>query len=360
MKWLFPKYLEQIRTICRAKEVRAMLLEKQCNIAWLGISRSFVGIAAEIGVIQVLVTDETVCLIANNIEAARIYEEERIDEAFPLEIHTYPWYEPYRRDELVCLLSANSFISDCACEPEMLHLRIQLDAPQIALLTDLGADAAQVMTRAVKSVRRGMAEWEISAQIGKGCLELGMEPVVNLVAADGRILRYRHPLPTAKKAQELVMLVLGARRHGLYACITRFVAFEPLSKELIDKRNAVYEIENCAHQSSVEGAVLGDVFRDIVKTYEQTGFPDEWRMHHQGGICGYNSRECKADFNSTLVIKKGMCLAWNPSVSGFKSEDTILVQGKKQIVLTETPELAAVEIFYQGKSCIKPDIHIIK
>ena len=62
--------------------------------------------------------------------------------------------------------------------------------------------------------------------------------------------------------------------------------------------------------------------------------PPWWRLHHQGGPTGYASREVIATPHTAVPIEVGQAFAWNPSITGAKSEETF--------VLTETgPEVVA-------------------
>lgn len=58
------------------------------------------------------------------------------------------------------------------------------------------------------------------------------------------------------------------------------------------------------------------------------GFPGEWRAHFQGGPVGYRSREfdvVPGTASAATVITLGAAFAWNPTVQGGKSEDTLIV-----------------------------------
>jgi hypothetical protein len=74
-----------------------------------------------------------------------------------------------------------------------------------------------------------------------------------------------------------------------------------------------------------------------VDEYIRAGYPDEWRLHHQGGAAGYEPREYFAFPESTDLVTPGQVYAWNPSITGSKSEDTILVGEKGNEILTEIP-----------------------
>jgi Xaa-Pro aminopeptidase len=75
-------------------------------------------------------------------------------------------------------------------------------------------------------------------------MELGIEPVVNLAAADGRIFDYRHPLPTNRSVDHYVLIVLGGRRNGLVASVSRLVYFGDIPEELQRRHRAVTEVDS--------------------------------------------------------------------------------------------------------------------
>jgi hypothetical protein len=51
----------------------------------------------------------------------------------------------------------------------------------------------------------------------------------------------------------------------------------------------------------------------------------EWQLHHQDGPAGYEPREYVATPDSADAVSVGQVYAWNPSITGTRSEDTILV-----------------------------------
>ena len=80
--------------------------------------------------------------------------------------------------------------------------------------------------------------------------------------------------------------------------------------------------------------MLAEAFADCRRFYADAAFPDEWRLHHQGGLTGYGSGELIATPRTDHVIEPGQAFAWNPSVTGAKAEETF--------VLTEAgPEVVA-------------------
>jgi len=97
---------------------------------------------------------------------------------------------------------------------------------------------------------------------------------------------------------------------------------------------------------------VADVFKDGVSAYARTGFADEWKLHHQGGPTGYATRYSRATFSSAGHVSAGQAYAWNPSITGTKSEDTILVLESGPEVISGDPSWPMVE----GLPVPRPDI----
>jgi Xaa-Pro aminopeptidase len=131
------------------------------------------------------------------------------------------------------------------------------------------------------------------------------------------------------------MIVASAQRGGLYANLTRIAWLDDPEPEVARRQAACDEIlARMRIEATRPGRTLADAFDDVRRLYAETGFPDEWRRHHQGGITGYASREVIATPYTQVEIEPGMAFAWNPSVTGAKAEETF--------VLTESgPELVA-------------------
>jgi Xaa-Pro aminopeptidase len=64
----------------------------------------------------------------------------------------------------------------------------------------------------------------------------------------------------------------------------------------------------------------------LKSAYAKFGHADDIYKHHQGGTCGYLSRETVATPLTNDVLDVGMAVAWNPSLAGAKLEDTFLIR----------------------------------
>ncbi len=191
------------------------------------------------------------------------------------------------------------------------------------------------MDEAIRAVKPGMTEYQIAALIAAASLNRGVQPIVNLVATDERIFSFRHPLPTEKRMDRYAMLVLCGRRAGLVSSITRLVHFGKLGEPIRQKAQATAQVDATMILETRPGKTLGQIFARTEAAYAKAGFPGEWKLHHQGGPAGYEPREFVAapDNNDTVLV--GQAYAWNPSITGTKSEDTILVGEKSSEVITQ-------------------------
>lgn len=146
-----------------------------------------------------------------------------------------------------------------------------------------------------------------------------------LAAGERRLPLYRHPLPTDEPLQKRAMLVVCARSQGLYANLTRFVRFAPPDEEQLQREQHLREIEAVALTASRPGVTLDVIYRALRSAYEARGYHDAIRQHHHGGLTGYLAREVIATPTTAQVLGEGMVLAWNPSLTGTKIEDTFVI-----------------------------------
>jgi Xaa-Pro aminopeptidase len=183
-----------------------------------------------------------------------------------------------------------------------------------------------------------------------------MIPTVNLVATDQRIFDYRHPVPTDKKLDKYAMLILCGRQYGLVCSITRLIHFGSLSEELKGKAQAVAQIDAAMITATRPGIQMNRIFEVGQKEYELTGYKDEWRKHHQGGPAGYLPREIIVNEKTDIPVAEGHVFAWNPSISGVKSEDTFLVGPEESHFLTEIEDWPVIEVQIDSEIVSRPAI----
>jgi Xaa-Pro aminopeptidase len=351
----FQNKLQHVHKLIREESIDGILFTQQKNVSWLTGGRSFVNTASEKAVASILVTPTSNCLIVSNIEVERLMDEEvkcKFDH-----IEVYPWYEPARIDEIVA--KEGTIQTDVTLEHKLMSLRTVLISEGELQLRELGKDTAAAIERTVFELKQGETEYEIAARLAKKCIEREVEPIVNLVAVDDRVYSRRHPLPTSLALKDYAMLVVCGRRNGQVVSATRLVHFGTMPRGLVKRHRAVVNIDAVMIANTTQNASFSDLFQVMKQAYQEEGFSEEWKFHHQGGLSGYNTREQLLFPNdSNNRVLQGQVYAWNPSIAGVKSEDTIYIGENGPEIISYTGEFPMVEVEVEGKNILRPDILI--
>ncbi|HEX6291323.1 MAG TPA: M24 family metallopeptidase [Herpetosiphonaceae bacterium] len=349
---------ERLHDLMRRHGADAVWLTQTANVAWLsGGNRSYIDATTDYGVAALLVTPDRRYVLTNTIEGERLRHEEGFAD---WEIVAEPWFQaPARFDELtkgMRVLADRPHPTAIDVSADLIKLRAPLTPPEIERYRALGHDAGAALARAARAVERGMTEHAIAGLIARETFAIGAFPTVVLVASDERLQTVRHPLPTDRRVQRVVMMVLCARRHGLIANLTRIVHVGPAPDELQRRIKAVSQIDATAIAATRPGARIAEVFAQIRQAYADVGFADEWRNHHQGGACSYGGRDYIATPESAEVVNAPQAFAWNPSVPGAKSEDTVLITEAGAEILTPSPDWPIQRYEVGGQTIERPAV----
>ncbi len=221
---------------------------------------------------------------------------------------------------------------EAAFAAELRAARASLLPAELARYRVLAREVAVAVTTVASSSGPRDTELDIAGRLAEQVVAMGAEPVVVLVAGESR-LGYRHPLPTGAELGAKAMLVVGARRNGMIASLTRWVSFSPSS---LDARLAAVEAD--VLDATRVGRSIGSVFDDLVSSYARHGFDrDEWRNHHQGGPTGYFGRDPRAVSSLGDLVQQNHAFAWNPSAFAAKAEDTVIATSAGIELLTVDP-----------------------
>jgi Xaa-Pro aminopeptidase len=374
---LFQARIALIQAFLRKCDYDGILLSRADNFAMAtGGKRNFVSIASDMGAASLFVTrDGKTYFVGNNIERTRVIAEEL--GAFGCEIRDFFWFDgaaatTVKREFSGTLVSDDGSLGENV-NGKLTYLRSLLTLDEIEKYRVLGRRAAESITAVLETIRQGDTEAEIAARlIAEGARRQCYVPVA-LIAADERIARHRHPLPSfspllapgegEKPVKGYVMVVGGFLKEGLVVSMTRFKRVGELPKGVEDSHERICAVEAIAQENTQRGKTLGDAFAACQSAYATFGFnANEWRNHHQGGATGYAGRTCKGAPGETFPILDpqwekiaggilgeeltlGQAFAWNPSAPGVKSEDTftLLPDGAQEIV-SKTPNLPEVNL----------------
>jgi Xaa-Pro aminopeptidase len=330
--------IEIIRHWMADRKLGGLYLQSAGSFAWATCgASSYINTATTNGLASLLITQDHQYLLTSNIEAPRLEKEEQLV-AQGWDFQVTPWHSSQNNFDQISrgltLGSDGPFAGAVDVSADLARLRANLTPEEDQRFRELGKMCARAMQAAIRTVRPGQTEYQIASNLASETEAQGAQAVVNLIATDERIFFFRHPLPTAKKLEKYAMLILCARKNGLICSITRLVHFGLLPDDLKRKVEACSRVDAAFLNSTRPGKSLGDIFDIIIKAYADAGYPDEWRKHHQGGACGYEPREYLAVPGSPDRVAIGQAYAWNPSITGCKSEDTMLVGENHNEVLT--------------------------
>ncbi|MET0963605.1 MAG: M24 family metallopeptidase [Noviherbaspirillum sp.] len=285
-------------------------------------------LAAETGVAEIAVSSGHAYVLTDEIEAQRLQDEE-VPAGFEWAVR--PWADADARTRFIAELAAGrTVLSDRPAAHElkladpMASRRYCLMDSEIARYREVCLLAAQAMTEVMRAARPDWTEFELAGAGAEALWARGLHPALTLVGNERRLPLYRHATPTRERLGKRAMLVFCARGYGLYANLSRFVDFGDAPPA--PGSRALLEIEAAGLAACRPGAPLSDVYRALGDAYRAHGMAQEIRRHHQGGICGYLSRELLATAAAAQPLATRMAVAFNPSLPGIKLEDTFLVR----------------------------------
>jgi Xaa-Pro dipeptidase len=311
--------IEVVRELLSRRGASAAVLRTRRNFAWLTVGgQAHVVQSTDAGVAPIVIDGRGARVLAPVNEADRLADEELA--GLPFEIQPQAWEASADGAG-----GEGDVAHDAALEPELAAIRARLGDLEQARVAWLGERVTDAIDAVTAGLSRGVTELEAGGDLVRRLAADGIRAPVLLAAADDRIDRYRHPLPTATPIRRRAMLVVVGERWGLHVALTRMRELEPPASELDRRRLAVRDILGAMLDATVPGGTLGSVLAAAQRAYADAGFPDEWRLHHQGGLLGYQPRERVATPGDPTVLVAGMAVAWNPSITGAKLEASHLL-----------------------------------
>jgi Xaa-Pro aminopeptidase len=352
----------RVREFLQAKGLVGVLLKRQANFSWMtGGGLNLVGITTEVGATSLFITKDAKYTISNNIEAPRMVKEEEVEE-LGFASYTFSWYED-KEAAIVRDLAGSGrvgcdvpFPDTVMLAEEIARLRYSLTPEEVERYRWLGEKVSLALERTLMDTRKREKESEVVGRLSNGLWKDRIDPVTLMAAADDRVYRFRHPIPTEKRIEKYLMVSVNARKWGLIVSLTRFVHFGNLPEELKEKYLANVFIDCTFMAATHPGIPAKEVLRQGVDAYREKGFPDEWKLHHQGGSIGYTGRDYRTNFITPDVIQENQAFTWNPSLPGTKSEDTILATSRGPEMITQPILYPTLSLSVNGIPFVRPGI----
>jgi len=340
----------------------AIYLSKSEHFAWITAGGdNIVTRFVEAGVCAILITKTGRYFLCNNIETLRMIVEEKLAE-LGFEEKSWFWYENPTMAVIRGLIGDGALAADAPlpgsvdANPVLLEREKVLCDNEIARYLHLGRTFSEVIERFMATIRPGDTEIAIAGGLGREMWAAGLEPVLFLIAADHRIYDYRHPTATDKKLEKFLMISCNCRYKGLITKITRMAYFGDLPDELREQYAKTVEIENIMADATKPGKDDLEIFELSKELYAKAGYPEMWRVHHQGGPQSYTNGFYLMNQDRHEVVRLNQCYGYNPSITGTKTEDGFIVTGDGPLFITFPVTFPKLVSTINGVEYVRPGI----
>lgn len=368
LRALFKARVQLLRNFIKQKGFNGVLLSRCDNFAWFTFgARNHITLNTEVGAAHIFLNDESVYLFTDNIERKRIEKEELHEDILSeIEVAEYLWsknmaevLKPFTAGKKI--ISDTGMLDTANYKTQIDQLRYTLTEFELNVYQDLGRTCDRVLSRQMKELKPEMTELEVQGMVYRALAKEGIEPIFVMVSGEESAKLYRHNLPRNVLLGKKVFVSICARKRGLVVSLTRSVLFEK-NEALIEQHKQNCYVDAVAIANSKVGVKLNTVFEKIKQAYAEVGKPYEWMLHHQGGLAGYNAREVVANESTDYELKIGNVLAWNPTITGTKSEDTVALtqEGLKIISYFEDSDWPHLGFKLEGITMRRPDLLILE
>lgn len=351
---------QRLQIFLEQHNLDAIYLCQVANFAWLTAGlEPVVMIDSDRAEAGLLVMHDKDYVICNSIEHPRLRDEDRLED-LGYEFHVSPWYHGAPRfDDLVQDMRwaadwPGFGVPDLSME--IARLRYQLTPQEVDRYRQVGYQTGQAIEQTARLAQPGMSEVKIAGLMAAHSLDFGITPIMLLVGVDERIFRYRHPIPGQKQLERYCMMAICGRRFGLVTSATRFIHFGPLPSELAHKQQACAYVDAAFNAATTVGRQVSEVFQDGIYAYDHVGYPGEWQKHNQGGSAGYMSRDYEGTPTCNESVLSEQAFAWNPSITGVKSEDTMIVHETGCEFITVTGNWPSIPVSLHKHTWDRPAI----
>lgn len=360
-----PEKSARVRALLDHAGLAALVLRRPGNVAWAGEGgRTHIEITPEVGVASVVLTRAGATVVTAVNEVERLRAEEITGPSWGWEVVGWDADSAAATLAVAARDGAGGTVGSDGPLPGTRDVGADVEAARRALVPAdveryraLGADAAVALTAACAALEPVDTEHECAAKVARRLVRRGIDPIVLLVAGAQRLPAHRHPLPTSAPLGPLVMVVVCARRDGLVANLTRYVAFGAPSADVRERYGRLLQVEAAYLDALRPGTPVRDVLAAGRQAYAEHGFPaDESRRHHQGGPCGFASRDHLATDACDEAVEAEQAFAWNPSAPEVKVEDTVLVRGGTRGIEVLTVDPAWPTLDVGGRA--RPDLWV--
>jgi Xaa-Pro aminopeptidase len=228
--------------------------------------------------------------------------------------------------------------------PVVEKLRMIKSSGEIARIRRSVLTNSQAFEKATRSIRLGVSESAIAAELEYQMRRLGAEKAAfETIVAFGSRSALPHAQPTARKLanDELLLIDMGACQDGYMSDMTRVLFFGRPSRRVRTMYNAVLKAQLAAVDAVRPGSTAAQVDRAARRVLEREGLGKQF-VHSTGHGLGLEIHEGpRLGRRDRTKLEPGMAITIEPGAyirdfGGIRIEDTVLVTKTGCEVLTPT------------------------
>ena len=349
-------------------QVAALLLEQDCeallllepeNLSWITSGGQARSVLDPQQMPALYVSTDVRCLLASNLDAQRIFDEEIDNLGFQLKEWNWNW----GREQLLTYLSRGRKLGCDVVRPDaklvadpVRRLRYAVSEYEQQAYVRLG----NVLTHALEATCRTMPpkqpEAEIAGHLAHRVLKHGAELVNVEITADDRSRTYRRPAFTSALINRHCVITATVRQFGLYATASRAVSFGAADANFKKEHDAACKITTSYISSSWPDAIPSAILQAGRRVYQINLYEHEWRASPAGWVTGRAAVEQLLTPQTTENLRPGWALTWRSSVGAAVSCDTFVVTAAGPLMITAPGNWPKKRIRISGANYDRPDI----
>lgn len=359
--------LSRVYKFLEENKLNGILLTQVRNVYWItaGLANNQIVLNKDVGAASLLILKNgKKYLICNGAEAQRMMDESLQELGY--ELIQYNWFEsnPVKdvRGEIIKQFgkigSDIDYPSTINVSDKFKKLRYSFNTYEVIRYAYVAQMSTEAVAEVCMKIKPGMNEYEIETITANALRDRQILPTVLLTAVDERIYNYRHALPGGAVLKNYAMINICAEKWGMPIAVTRFVHFGPLPENLKARLEKTAIVNAHYQEFTRPGVLASEIFEKMKGWYESVGFVNEWMLHHQGGAIGYDDREWVIYPGINEVVQNNQPFAWNPTITGAKVEETMIVNENGFEVLTKSQNWPMIIVNLNGKKYPQPSILI--
>jgi Xaa-Pro dipeptidase len=340
----------------------AVVLGRADSIAWFTSGGDLgLDLGGEMSPVLLYVNRACRCVVTDNVQSARVFEEELAGLGFQLKERAWS-DEPGRVvDELA---HEKRVVSDLGprrsawgrdVDP-LRALRRPLTPLERQRLRELGRTITLAVEATSRNFDQGETEAAVAGHLAHRLIREGVVPVDLRISSDDRLGRYRQPGFKAAPIHRRATITVTGRRFGLCVTASRTVSFGPADSEFRARHALATMVDATYIYFSRPGEIVSEVFRRARRIFEKFGHPHEWTLDYQGFLTGYSPREALLVPDSPMVLEPHSALCWCPSVGPSRSCDTVVVDGRGYECVTAPQSWPVIDVAVKGYVIPRPGV----